>query len=62
MSIKVNHSNKASNKSSNNIVLFTEEKYNINDLKKYLSSPEFSYISDLLKACDLKKKLLVSNL
>jgi leucyl aminopeptidase len=59
MSIKVNHSNKASEKSSNNIVLFTEEKYNINDLKRYLSSPELSYISDLLKACDLKKKLLV---
>ena len=59
MSIKINYSNKVSDKSSTNIVLFTDEKFSINALNKHLSSPELSYISDLLKKCDLKKKLLV---
>ena len=59
MSIKINYSNNISSKALTNIVLFTEEKFNINGLKKHLSSPELSYISDLLKTCDLKKNLLV---
>ena len=59
MSIKINYSNNISSKALTNIVLFTEEKFNINGLKKHLSSPELSYIGDLLKTCDLKKNLLV---
>ena len=59
MSIKINYSNKVSDKSSTSIVLFTEEKFNINGLKKHLSRPELSYITDLLKTSDLKKSLLV---
>ena len=59
MSIKISYLNKLSNKSLANIVIFTDEKFNINDLKKYFSSSETSYISDLLKTCDLKKNLLV---
>jgi leucyl aminopeptidase len=55
MSIKINYSNKVSSKSSNNLVLFTEENFNINGLKKYISNVEFSYINDLLKNSDLKK-------
>ena len=34
MSIKINYSNKISNKSLSNIVLFCNEKYNINGLKQ----------------------------
>ena len=41
MSIKINYSNKASNKSSSNLVLFTDDKYNIKHLKKHLSNSEF---------------------
>ena len=59
MSIKINYSNKASDKSSGNLVLFADEKFNTNSLKKYLSNSEFSYISDLLKTSDLKKNLFV---
>ena len=59
MSIKINYSNKASNKSSDNLVLFSSEKFNLNSLKKFLSNSEFSYIDDLLKSSDLKKNLLV---
>ena len=58
MSIKINYSNKISGKSLTNLVLFTEENFNITSLKKYTSNSEFSYISDLLKNSDLKKNLL----
>ena len=57
MSIKINYSNKTNSKPSANLVLFSNEKFNINGLKKYLSNFEFSYINDLLKTSDLKKKI-----
>jgi len=59
MSIKINYSNKAINKSSNNLVFFTDEKFNISNLKKYISNTEFSYIKDLLKTSDLEKSIFV---
>ena len=58
MSIKINYSNKLTSKSSANHVLFVDQNFNISDLKKIISSTEFSYISDLLKTSDLKKNLL----
>ena len=59
MSIKINYLKQTSGKSSANLVLFTNEKFNISGLKKYLSNFEFSYINDLLKTSDLKKNLFV---
>ena len=59
MSIKLNYLKKTGNKLSSNLVLFCDEKYSINGLKKYLSNDEFSYISDLLKTINLKKNLFV---
>ena len=59
MSIQINYKNSDSKKLSANLVLFTDEKFNISNLKKYLSSPELSYINDLLKTYDLKKNILV---
>jgi len=58
MSIKISYSNKVNSNSSDNLVLFADEKFNVNSLKKHLSSSEFSYIEDLLKNSDLKKNLL----
>ena len=58
MYIKINHSSKVNSNSLANLVLFTDEKFNIIGLKKHLSSSEFSYINDLLKNSDLKKNLL----
>ena len=58
MSIKINYSNKAVNKTSANMVLFVDEKFTIKSLKKYISEKEFSYISDLLKTIDQKKKYI----
>ena len=62
MPIKINYLNKVINKSSANLVLFTDEKFSINVLKKYLSYLEFSYINDLLKSIDLKKNMFVFEL
>jgi len=59
MTIKINYKNNISTKSATNLILFVGENFNISGLKKYLSNIEFSYINDLLKASDLKKKLLV---
>ena len=63
MTIRINYQKKVSKKtSSNNLILFADEKFNIGSSKKYLSTFENSYISDLLKVCDLKKKILVFEL
>ena len=59
MTIKIKYSKKISNKNNKNIVLFSNDKFDINELKKYLSNSEFSYIRDLLKTSDLKKNLFV---
>ena len=59
MSIKINYLKKKNLKTSSNLVLFSNEKFNINSLKKHLSSSEFSYINDLLKTNDLKKNMFV---
>ena len=58
MSIQINYKNKGPKNPSANLVLFVDENFNINGLKKYISNAEFSYISDLLKNSDLKKDLL----
>jgi leucyl aminopeptidase len=58
MSIKINYSVKPANKLFENLVIFVDENFNINGLKKIISSIEYSYISDLLKTSDLKKKIL----
>ena len=58
MSIKINYKNTGLNKTSANLVLFVDEKFNISNLKKYISNSEFSYISDLLETSNLKKNLL----
>ena len=59
MPVKISYSKKIFNKSSSNLILFSNEKFNISGLRKTLSSSEFSYIQDLLKTSDLKKNILV---
>ena len=56
MSVKINYKNSLSKINSSNLVLFTDENFNISSLKKYISHSEQSYISDLLKTKDVKKK------
>ena len=59
MTIKIKYSKKISDKNNKNIVLFSNDKFKIDGLRKYLSNSEFSYIRDLLKTSDLKKNLFV---
>ena len=56
MSIKINYSFKSRNKVPANLIYFVDEDFGLKRLEKIISSPEFSYISDLLKNSDLKKK------
>ncbi len=62
MSIKINYSKNTYNENSSNLVLFSNDKFNLNNLKKFLKNSEFSYINDLLKTNDLKKNLLIFDL
>tara|TARA_X000000950_G_scaffold244273_1_gene300302 strand:+ start:115 stop:1575 length:1461 start_codon:yes stop_codon:yes gene_type:complete len=59
MTIKINYSKKIKNNINSNTVLFVNDKFNISNLKKYISNSEFSYINDLLKTSDLKKNIFV---
>ncbi len=62
MSVKINYLNKTINNLTSNLILFSNEKFDIKNLKKNLSNSEFLYINDLLKNSDLKKKILVFEL
>ena len=62
MPIKINYKNSTSKKPLNNLVLFTDEKFDIKPLKKHISNSEFFYINDLLKTSDLNKNLFVFEL
>ena len=55
MTVKINYSIKGTQSPSSNTILFADEKFNISNLKKYISNAEFSYVKDLLKSSDLKK-------
>ncbi len=59
MSIKINFGNKVLKKNDTNLVLFTDDKFDPKLFKRHVSDQEFSYITDLLKVSDLKKKLFV---
>ena len=58
MSVKISYK-KLTGKPSTNTVLFVDEKFNTNNLKSYISSADLTFIKELLKNCDLKKKILV---
>ena len=62
MSVTINYKNNSLNKTSNNLVLFIDDKFNLSHLKKYISKLEFTYINDLLKVRDLKSNLIAFKL
>ena len=59
MTIKIEYQNKDLKKISSNLVIFVDEKFNIGNIKKFVSNDEFHYIADLIKVTNLKKKLIV---
>ncbi len=58
MTTKIIYKNGLSKKKALNFVLFVNEKFDIKSLKKHISSSDFAQISDLIKACNLKKKIV----
>ena len=56
MSISIYYKTTSQKQSSSNAVFFVDEKFNIFPLKKHIRGSEFSFISDLLKSKDPKKK------
>ena len=62
MSIIINYKKKKISKNSSNLVFFSNDKFNVSNLKSQLSSSEFTYISELLKSSDLKKNILIFDL
>ena len=58
MNIKINFKKQVLSKSNANLILFADEKFNISGLKKHIFNTEYSYISDILKKKDTKKKIL----
>ena len=59
MSVKISYSNKIKGKINSNVVLFSNDKFDLNNMKKFLSNIEFEYVKDLLKSADLKKNILI---
>ena len=57
MTVLINYKNNSTKKNLGNIILFTDEKFNISPLKKYISSNEYSYVSNLIKTKDFTKKI-----
>ena len=58
MNIKVNFKKQVFSKYNANLILFADEKFNITGLKKHISNSEYSYISDIIKKKDTKKKIV----
>ncbi len=56
MSVIINYK-KPPNKSSANLILFVEDNFNLQNIKNYISSKEYSYISDLTKMRNLENKI-----
>ena len=58
MSVTINYKNSSSKTNSFNLIMFSDENFNISPLKKHISSSEHNFIKDLIKTVDNKKKIL----
>ena len=59
MSVQINYKSNTLKKSSENHVLFVNDTFNTSNLKRYISSKEYSYVSDLLNINDKKEKIII---
>ena len=58
MTVSIYYKTSLAKTNLSNLILFTDEKFNISSIKKHLSGNEYSFISDLIKSKDLNKKIL----
>ena len=49
MTVKIAYKNSILKKNVNNVVFFVDEKFDISNIKKYISIAEYDYTKDLLK-------------
>ena len=61
MSLTINYSKKSAKSSSNNKIVFVDEKFNTQNIKNLISISELNYINDLLKNSNLKKDIHIFN-
>ena len=59
MSVQISYKRNTLKKSSENHVLFVNDTFNTSNLKRYISSKEYSYVSDLLNINDKKEKIII---
>tara|TARA_Y200000002_G_scaffold92338_1_gene74434 strand:- start:524 stop:1978 length:1455 start_codon:yes stop_codon:yes gene_type:complete len=59
MSVQISYKSNTLKKSSENHVLFVNDTFNTSNLKRYISSKEYSYVSDLLNINDKKEKIII---
>ncbi|MDC3037722.1 leucyl aminopeptidase [Candidatus Pelagibacter sp.] len=57
MSIQINYKNNLLKKNHFSLVMFVDENFNISALKRHLLRSEYTFILDLLKTSDQKKKI-----
>ena len=58
MSVLINYKKNSHKNNNSNLILFIDEKFNIDSLKKHISVSDYSFISDILKTKDTNKKIL----
>ena len=56
MSVNIVYENIKAKKPISNFIFFIDDKYNLSNIKKNISNKEFSYVNDLIKNIDNKKK------
>ena len=58
MSVIINYKPNFIKKNTSNIILFSDEDFNISALKKHILNTDYLFISDLIKTKDKKDKIL----
>ncbi len=58
MTVTIKYNKSGLKKNTSNLIIFSDEKFNNSGLKRFISKTEYSFIADLIKAKDLKKKIL----
>ena len=58
MTVKISYKNNFDKKIPTNYVIFIEENFSISDLQKKISKNEHSFVLDLLKSKNQKKKII----
>ena len=58
MTVSIKYKTNLTKKSKFNDVLFVNEKFNLDNIKRYFLSSEFSVISNIIKTKDLKNQII----